>query len=280
MIFDLLLSDGFSAFVSVFSLVGDAAVLVLAIYTLHITAISRKIEFISPSFSSSLFDGDQISVTLMNKSLHTIPIQEVIILKRVNAERKDKGVFWFLKLTEYENPIPLGGWDIKRVKMDRFTEIHNWSTDEILSDYTELFQDAVIGIKSGKKLIWIKPYKKAPLRAAKHAYKNGNYQILSVTKRILDGKVASKAVDCLICIKTKDENGQIILRRLFGITGFNDGKSVCLNESIFGYNVLSCPGNSAEEIIQTIHDSFGIAKEDIWVEMVGQDEMGKTKAIL
>ena len=272
MILEFIKTQEFSAFATALSLLGDIAVLILTIYTLHITAFSKKLEFVSPSFSSSLFGGDQIAITLMNKSLHAIPIQDVFLLKRAKTdEKRCKGEFWFLKIANYEHPIAVDGWSIKRVEMDSFTEIHNWNSEKPLPRYDELFQDAVIGVRAGKKLIWIKPYRNVPLRAAKRAYKKYNYQTLSVSRSIIEGKTVSKAVDCVIYIRTKDANGQVLLRKIFGISQFNGGKSLCLNESICGYNALPCPGNTAEEIVETIHKSFGIAKKDLAVQMIGTD---------
>lgn len=40
--------------------------------------------------------------------------------------------------------------------------------------------DAVIGVEAGNDLIWVKPYKKAPLRDAKRKYEKHDYQMLTV----------------------------------------------------------------------------------------------------
>ena len=83
MITDLVLTPGFSAFRTVVGLIADIAVLALAGYTLYITAFSKKLELVSPSFSGSMFYGEEMALTLMNKSLHAIP--ELLELNRQKA---------------------------------------------------------------------------------------------------------------------------------------------------------------------------------------------------
>lgn len=265
---NFLTSESFGIFATLFGLLGDAAVLVLTLYTLHITAFSKKLELVSPSFGFSMFEGERMSLTFMNKSLHAIPIQKVFILKK-----GDDGEFQYLSFAEYENPIVVESWSMKRANMEPFTKICNWnvSGDEKLDPH-DFIQNAVIGVKAGKDLIWVKPYKKAPLREAKRKYKKHDYQMLTVERKNIDGKNCSEAVDCLIYVRLKDMNGQYTLLRNFGITGFDGGKSVCLSDSILGYNALPCPGRDAEEIVTTIHEVLGIDKEDIQVQMFGEEK--------
>ena len=167
--------------------------------------------------------------------------------------------FSILSFAEYENPIVVESWSMKRANMEPFTKICNWnvSGDEKLDPH-DFIQDAVIGVEAGNDLIWVKPYKKAPLRDAKRKYEKHDYQMLTVERRNIDGKNCSEAVDCLIYVRLKDMNGQYTLLRNFGITGYDGRKSVCLSDSILGYNALPCPGRDAEEIVTTIHEVFGI----------------------
>lgn len=67
-------------------------------------------------------------------------------------------------------------------------------------------------------------------------------------------------------------NKEYTLLRNFGITGFDGGKSVCLSDSILEHNALPCPGRDAEEIVTTIHEVLGIDKEDIQVQMFGEEK--------
>lgn len=87
------LSDEFSALATFVSLLGDVAILILTVYTFHLTAVSRKLELVSPSFSSSTFFGEVIGLSIMNKSLHAIPVQSVFI-KCVYNEALGKERLW------------------------------------------------------------------------------------------------------------------------------------------------------------------------------------------
>ena len=256
-----LTSDCFNTFATVFGLLGDAAVLILTIYTLHITAFSRKLELISPSYHGSTFYGEKIGLTLMNKSLHAIPIQSIFVLKRFNDE------FYYIKLADYSDPVSIDSWSIKKIETEPFTQIDNWVGDTI-PDYHEITKDAIIGIRSGNKLIWVKPYTKTPLRKAKHIYKRHDYHPLTVHRKTVDETVLSRAVDCVIHIRMKDVNGQICLHKMFGITGFDDGKSLLLSETLCGYNAIGGAGNTSDSIRRAIHDALAIDEENIIVQMI------------
>lgn len=113
-------SVGFSAFSAVCSLLGDTAVLILTIYTLHLTAFSRKLVLISPSFHYSMFYGTKITLTVMNKSLHSIPVEHVFIMKRY------EGRFIYIGLEDYDSPLSVDSWKIEMLKMKPFTTIMGW----------------------------------------------------------------------------------------------------------------------------------------------------------
>lgn len=261
---DFLTSESFETLATILGLLADTAVLVLTSYTLYITALSKKVELVSPSFSFSSFEGKQMALTFINKSLHTIPIKSVFILKR-----NSKGVFQHLAFSDYKDPLAINGWSMIRVEMEPFTRICNWNnnTQESIEPH-DMINDAVIGVEAGSNLIWVKPYRKAPLGAAKRAYREHKYQMLTVERNNFDGVNLSESVDCVIHVRLKDINGQFFLKRNFGITGFDGGKSVLLSDSILGHNTLPCPGHSAEEIVNTIHSVFGIPKTDINVQMI------------
>lgn len=95
---NFLLSQEFSALVTVFGLLGDTVVLILMIYTLHITAIARKLELAYPSHHASTFWGETISFTMLNKSLHAMPIQSVFVMKKHNGD------FYMIRLMAYDDP--------------------------------------------------------------------------------------------------------------------------------------------------------------------------------
>lgn len=258
-------SDGFTAFVTLWGLIGDAAVLALTIYTLHITAFSRKLKLISPSFGHSIFYGTRIALTVMNKSLHAIPAQKVFVMKLY------EGRFYHIELAKFSDPVSIDSWSIKKIEMEPFTAIEDWPVKNYdgYPDYDSMITpDAVIGIISGKDIIWIKPYKKAPLRDAKKAYKNHTYQRVSVYRHEMDGRVVSPAVDCHVTVKVKDINGQNVLLTALGISTFNGGEDLYLNNAILGFNVFDDAGHTEKSIRKALAGTLGIDKENIYVEMV------------
>ena len=264
MITDLVLTPGFSAFRTVVGLIADIAVLALAGYTLYITAFSKKLELVSPSFSGSMFYGEEMALTLMNKSLHAIPVQRVFILKYY------KGNFYYIDFADFSDPITIDSWGLKRIETKPFTCIDSWTCIGWIQDYHEILKDSVIGIEAGKDLIWVKPCDAALLKKAKSAYKKYNFDILSVFRKSRNDTVISKSVDCVIYVRLKDMNGQFYQRTIFGITGCNHGKEVFLSESLCGYNAIAVTGDSPDIISKAIQDRLGISEENILVCMIGK----------
>lgn len=176
-------------------------------------------------------------------------------------KKNSDGLFVSIKLAEFKDPVAIDSWSVKRIEMEPFTKIDGYNSDDLITD-------AVIYAKSGNQLIWIKPYKKAPLREAKKAYKNHQFQEISVYRKKCDGVIISEAVDVRIYIRMRDMNGQFVLRKFFGITGFDEGSSVLLNDYLLGYNSFPCRGKTALEVKEAIHHNFEIRKEDIDVQMI------------
>ncbi len=174
MITKIILSEGFSVFASVFGLLGDLALLGLTIYTLHLTAFSRKLEWVSNWFNGSSFFGNRIDVILMNKTLHAIPIQSLFVLKKHGEH------FYYICLGKYDDPLIIESWRVLRIASEPFTNIISWDGEE-LEPY-DVTDDAVIGVEAGNKTIWVKPYRKAPLKEAKKAYREHRFSILTVNR--------------------------------------------------------------------------------------------------
>lgn len=251
-------------FMTVFSLLADVAVLFLTVYTFYLTAISKRVEFISPTFGGSTFEGNRMSLTFMNKTLHAVPVTRVFLLRE-----NDEGRFQYLSVVDYDPPVAMDSWRLMKVETKPYADICDLNGDKpqmLRAD--DVFKKSVICIEAGRQYIWIKSYKNAPLRKAKRAYQNHDFDILTMQHRIYDGVYVSQAVDRMITIRMKDMNGQLFLKRSFAITGFDGGKAVLLNEPIMGYMALSFPGNSVEEIAEEIHRDLGIPMEDIGVQML------------
>lgn len=259
-------SDKFSAFATLCGLIGDAATLFLTIYTLHITAFSRKLKLVTITHHLSNFWGEGMTFTLMNKSLHAIPVQKVFVLKR------SRGRFYYVGIKDYKNPIAIDSWNMKNIEMDPFTSITRWpdKTKDGFNDYHSITEDSVIGVRIGDKITWVKPVHKSPLRAAKKAYKEDNIIQTTVSRTVLSGHCLSKAVDCEIRIVMQDLNGQKYTKDIFGISTANGGKSLLLSDYLFGHNGIEGAGHTAESITDRLSEAFNIKRENISVRMINQ----------
>ena len=257
------LSDNFSAIATFLSLLGDVAILILTIYTFHLTTVSRKLELTSPSFSSSTFYGEIIGLNIMNKSLHSIPIQNVFIMKQLG-----KNDFGYITVASFDDPLTIESWTIKKIESEPFTSILGYE-----GSMADLIKDSIIGVTYAHKTLWLKPYTKVPLWAARRAYRKRNYQIMTVTRNNIAGRILSERVDCVIRLRMKDINGQIVLRTIFGITHFDNGKSVLLSEDVNGYTALGVPGENKKEIIDALVQ-MGFEKNDVDVQIIERNPIG------
>lgn len=135
----------YNMFFKIAGFIGDLAVFALSFYTLFITAISKKVKLLTFGVSSSLFYGTDISITVMNKSLHPIPVQSFFIMKRYEGK-------FYLMSSEERKVIIIDSWGIKRLDLGAFTST-DWPVmddENQYPDYDAVFEDAVIGIISEK----------------------------------------------------------------------------------------------------------------------------------
>ncbi len=257
------LSDSFSAIATFLSLIGNVAILILTIYTFHLTTVSRKLELTSPSFSSSTFYGEVIGLSIMNKSLHSIPIQDIFIMKHLG-----KNDFGYITVASFDDPLTIESWTIKKIESEPFTSIMGYEGSMV-----DLIKGSIIGVTYAHKTLWLKPYKKVPLWAARRAYRKRNYQIMTVTRNNIAGRILSERVDCVMYLRMKDINAQIVLRTIYGITHFDNGKSVLLSEEVNGYTALGVPGENEKEITDALVQ-IGFDKNDVDVQMIERNLIG------
>lgn len=267
-IINIVNGEPFSVFSTLFSFLGDAAILVLTIYTLHITAFSKKLAILSLSLKYNTFYGNGLSFTVVNKTLHAIPVQKVFILKYY------EGNFIYMNIQNYEEPIAIDSWSAKKIEMEPFTSIKGWSISDPDggSNYDELFHLAIVGIVSGSKVIWLKStdngLKRWQVLKGKRAYKHHDYDVITMYRRKVDDHVLAEPVDCLISVKLKDINGQIFLQTALGISTFSGGDDLLLSEHVLGYNLFSGAGHNADEIKRSISTAIGIKQDDVIVRML------------
>ena len=254
--------SSFSVFSEVISFISNICVLILTIYTLYLTAFSRRMDYVSMGQSFSPFYGDTIHICIRNCSLHSIPITKVFLFKKIN------GTFQRIAIAEYDQPLIVEAWHIGKIESEPFTVIEGLNDKENESDsgYSGLHMNAVIGIESGDKIIWIKPYKKAPLRKAKIAYRKHEYEILSVFRKCYNDIVLSKSVNYVIDLVCMDINCQKTIKTIFAMTG---KENMILSDAICGYNgIENQQCNSANELKQILCRQFGIEENNIMVQTI------------
>lgn len=248
----------------VIGLISDVAVLILTWYTLYISALSRKLVFNFPIISSNTFYGEKVSLTVTNKTLHSIPLKNVFILKRC------KGKFYKIEVSDYKTPITIRGMESFAIEMEPFTYIEGWPIvdDEGFQMYDDILMDAVIGYKSDGKVRWIKPYKNAPIMEARIAYKNNRYETLTVDRYYVGEKCISALVDCKIKLMMYDVNGNKSIETFLGISTYNGGNELHIDGNIEGYNAFQNAGHTPKKISKTLQKLFDIDEKRILVEMI------------
>lgn len=235
--------------INVFSLSANICVLLLTGMTFYLTALSNKLKFISWGFSTSVFDGNIISLSLENTTLHSISISSISLVKKM-----EDGIYRSIKLVSYDDPLVIEGRRVAKISTKPYTCI--WGLDSV----TDLHMDAVFCVQSGSKTLFIKPYKKAPLKKVKKLYKKHHaFEPLSVMRNEFNHKVISKNVRYAVHIRT-GENACDWNTILLTEHGY-------LNGTICGYNGLdSNEYNSAESLKAYLTNAFNISSEDIRVQ--------------
>lgn len=254
----ILQSSLFQEISNLISLIANVCVLFMTAYTLYLTVFSKKISFISMGCEYNTFNGDKLYLYLKNRSLHDIPICNVFILKKLDKKYNR------IAIADYEEPFILHFGHVCRIESNFFTEIMKFENEE----FDDLQMNALIGIDTGEKLIWIKPYKKAPYYSAIREYKKFNFDTLSVSRRVIDGKVVSKSVSYVIRIIGTDINGHKKINTIFMICSSESG---ILSEPINGCNAIDIAYcKSAAAIKEYICNSLHIQENIIDVKQIGK----------
>lgn len=241
---------------NVISFLANLCVLGITIYTFYLTVFSRKLSFVSMGFSSSLFYGESISISLLNQSLHAIPVTEVFLLKRI------EGKFYRISFQKYDNPIIIEPWHICNIEMNQFTHIVGPTGENI--DLVDIHMETMIGVEIGNRhVVWIRPYRHAPYMLAKRAYKRNQYEWLTVSRHIRDGKTLSEAVNYIIYLKTVDVNGNKKWKTIYAIIGKKDG---ILSEAICGYNSIKIKKcKNEKDLKKQICSQLEISEDSVYV---------------
>lgn len=81
--------------INISSLLANICVLFLTGMTFYLTVMSNKLKFVSLGFSSSAFNGDTISLSLENTTLHSISISSISLIKKM-----EDATYYSINLTE------------------------------------------------------------------------------------------------------------------------------------------------------------------------------------
>ncbi len=237
--------------INITSLIANVCVLLLTAMTFYLTALSNKMKFVSMGFSSSVFDGDTISLCLENTTLHSISINSISLLKRM-----EDNTYREIDLVSYEDPLVVEGRRVAKITTKPYTYILG------LDSVTNLHMNAVICIKSGTKTLFVKPYKKAPRKEIKKEYKKyHHFNPLSVVRTEFNRQVVSRQVQYAIHVKAGESSCEwnTILVTEHGF----------LNGTICGYNGLEANKyDSAESLKKYLVDFFNIPSEDVHVQSI------------
>lgn len=241
----------YNTIINLSSLLANICVLLLTGVTFYLTTLSNKIKYVSLGFSSSAFNGETISLSLENTTLHSISISSISLIKKM-----EDGIYRSIKLVSYDDPLVIEGRRVTKITTKPYTYI--WGLDSV----TDLHMNAIFCIESGSKTLFVKPYKKAPLKEVKKLYKKHRvFEPLSVMRSEFNHQVVSKNVRYAIHIKTGESSCEwnTILLTEYGF----------LNGTICGYNGLDTSKyNSVETLKAHLVDTFNIPSEDIHVQLI------------
>lgn len=275
----------------IIGMVSDIAVLILTIYTFHITAVSRKLGFISMGQEYTMFYGSKLYLSLKNNALHSIPVTKVFLLKKV------EGKFYSIHIADYDQPLVIDAWHIGKIESDAYTQIDNY---EDLTKDSELYMNSVLGVDIGDGIVWLIPQNRVPLkyemahradlyerkmasvflvlfskitcitkdkaliREAKRAYLNNNVVTLTVHRKQLNDTVLSKSVNYAITLVGKSSSENITSDTVYAIVG---EERTLLSKTIRGHNgIEGCIGKSEEEIKKFICEHFQIDENNVFVD--------------
>ena len=108
----------FQYVIDVVSLVANICVLSITAYTFYLTTMSTKLKFVSMGFSFDIFNGDTISISLENTSLHAISISSVFIIKKM-----EDGDFHQINIFSYDDPLVIQARHVERIITEPYTYI-------------------------------------------------------------------------------------------------------------------------------------------------------------
>ena len=252
----ILSKDIFQELSNSISLIANLCVLFMTAYTLYLTVCSKKISFVSMGCDYSMFYGDKLYIYVKNCSLHDIPICNVFLMK------KSDNYYNRISIVDFKEPYILHFGHVSRIESKPFTDIMEYD-----DGFDNLLMNTLIGIDTGERIIWVKPYKKSPYFSAIRDYKKHNFGILTVSRNIIDGKVISKSINYIIRIIGVDENEKKKINTIFMICGVESG---ILSDPINGCNVIDkeyC--KSSNTIKKYLCESLHIPDDLIDMKSVG-----------
>lgn len=237
--------------INVSSMLANICVLFLTAMMFYLTVMSNKLKFVSFGFASSMFNGETISLSLENTTLHPISITSIVLIKKMND-----GTYHSIDLISYDDPLVIEGRRVAKITTKPYTRI--WGMDSV----TDLHKDAIFCIKSGSKTLFVKPYKKAPLKKVKKLHKKHHmFAPLSVMRSEFNHQVVSRNVHYAVHIRAGENScdWNTILLTEHGI----------LDGTICGYNGLDTSQyDSAETLKAYLVNTFNIPSEDIHVQLI------------
>ena len=237
--------------INISSLLANICVLFLTAMTFYLTVMSNKLKFVSLGFSSSVFHGETISLSLENTTLHSISVTSISLIKKT-----DDGTYYSINLVSYDDPLVIEGRRVAKITTKPYTYILG------LDSVIDLHMNAIFCIKSGSKTLFVKPYKKAPMKEVKKLHKKHHiFAPLSVMRNEFNHQVVSRNVRYAVHLRAGENScdWNTILLTEHGI----------LDGTICGYNGLDTSKyDSAETLKAYLVNTFNIPSEEIHVQQL------------
>ena len=210
--------------VNIINLIVDSLVLIIAFLTLYFTVFSQKLVIAKVITIYDKFHGDTFCLLIKNKSLHSIPILGIFVIKETNKQLK------YVELDHFDEPIIVNPWHISKVNIRPIREI------ESLDNVNEVMDKSVIGIDSGDSIIWIKNREcTINKKELKETYSKYYEHRLTVYRNKYNSQYLSNNVNYAITYVYKDINDNFSIKTILLIVNKDCG---LLSEAIFGRRTI------------------------------------------
>lgn len=128
------------------AIIADVCILGITVFTFHKTYFSTHLVLGSVSVNLRSFEGDNISITIINKTFRPICISRIIIVAKVEQN------FYIIEQKKFEQYCILNKLEAMKVEGEQFSFIGIRE-----KDLGRIHENVVVGVEDeNKKMIWLK----------------------------------------------------------------------------------------------------------------------------